>query len=148
VQRHWLREPITDDCPRCGWHGYFHHYIATIGDDRATAVCGNCYADLDPGITVAVRFFSARSFVGGEPFAVIRQRARSDDEFPDIGQIMTWQLYWEHAPMLVDDARGNCSDDITEISQHDAGQITASLAARYWPPQAACLPWVASAYPR
>ena len=28
VQRHWLREPITDDCPRCGWHGYFHHYLA------------------------------------------------------------------------------------------------------------------------
>ena len=24
LQRHWLRERITDDCPRCGWHGYFH----------------------------------------------------------------------------------------------------------------------------
>jgi hypothetical protein len=23
VRRHWLRERITDDCPRCGWHGYF-----------------------------------------------------------------------------------------------------------------------------
>jgi hypothetical protein len=39
VQRHWLRERITDDCPRCGWHGYFHHYIATIGGDWSAAVC-------------------------------------------------------------------------------------------------------------
>jgi hypothetical protein len=23
VQRHWLAGPIIDDCPRCGWHGYF-----------------------------------------------------------------------------------------------------------------------------
>lgn len=38
VQRHWLRERITDDCPRCGWHGYFHHYIATIDGDWAAAV--------------------------------------------------------------------------------------------------------------
>ena len=30
VQRHWLAEQITDDCPRCGWHGYFHHYLATV----------------------------------------------------------------------------------------------------------------------
>jgi hypothetical protein len=42
VQRHWLRERITDDCPRCGWHGYFHHYIATIGGDWAAAVCDDC----------------------------------------------------------------------------------------------------------
>ena len=27
LQRHWLRERITDDCPRCGWHGYFHHFL-------------------------------------------------------------------------------------------------------------------------
>jgi RNase P subunit RPR2 len=61
MQRHWLRERITDDCPRCGWHGYFHHYIATVGGDWATAVCDDCYADLHPGVTVAVRYFSARS---------------------------------------------------------------------------------------
>jgi hypothetical protein len=24
LQRHWLTERITDDCPRCGWHGYYH----------------------------------------------------------------------------------------------------------------------------
>jgi hypothetical protein len=29
LQRHWLCEPITDDCPRCGWHGYFH--LCVIG---------------------------------------------------------------------------------------------------------------------
>jgi hypothetical protein len=26
VQRHWLAERTTDDCPRCGWRGYVHHY--------------------------------------------------------------------------------------------------------------------------
>jgi hypothetical protein len=44
VQRHWLRERITDDCPRCGWRGYFHHYLATVDGDWAAAVCDNCYA--------------------------------------------------------------------------------------------------------
>lgn len=53
---------------------------------------------------------------------------------------MIWQLYWEHTPMLVDDARGNCDDDIVAISRHDAEQITADLARRYWPPDAAQLP--------
>ena len=60
MQRHWLRERIDDDCPRCGWHGYFHHYLATIDGDWAAAVCDNCYADLHPDITVTVKFFSAR----------------------------------------------------------------------------------------
>jgi hypothetical protein len=36
----------------------------------------------------------------------------------------------------------------TEISQAEAQQITAGLAARYWPPEAAQLPGVACAYPR
>jgi hypothetical protein len=39
LQRHWLRERITDDCPRCGWRGYFHHYLATVDGDWATALC-------------------------------------------------------------------------------------------------------------
>src|SRR5262249_35364429 len=39
VQRHWLAGPITDDCPRCGWHGYFHHHLATIDGDWTRAVC-------------------------------------------------------------------------------------------------------------
>jgi hypothetical protein len=43
--------------PRCGWHGYFHQYLATIDGDWGNAVCDNCYADLHPAIMVSVRFF-------------------------------------------------------------------------------------------
>ena len=150
VQRHWLRERITGDCPRCGWRGYFHHYIATIDGDWSAAVC---YADLHPGITVTARFYSARWPADGKPVAAIRQRTRSDHDYPDIGcfpdtgQAITWQLWWQHTPMLVDDQRGSCSEDITEISREEAEQIAAELAPRYWPPDAARLPWVVSAYP-
>ena len=153
VQRHWLRERITGDCPRCGWHGYFHYYIATIGGDWAAVVCDDCYGDLHPGITVTVRFFSARWPDDGRPVAAIRQRTRSDHDypdighFPDIGQAITWQLWWQHTPLLVDDRRGNCIEDIAEISRAEAEQIAAGLAARSWPPDAARLPWVISAYP-
>jgi hypothetical protein len=58
----------------------------------------NCYADLHPGITVTVKFFSAGWPGDGRPFAVIRHRDRSDHDypdighFPDIGQQMTWRL--------------------------------------------------------
>jgi hypothetical protein len=103
MQRHWLRERIEDDCPRCGWHGYFHHYLATVDGDWAAAVCDNCYADLHPGITVTVKFFSPR-FGRGEPFAVIRQRTRSDHDYLDIGhfantgQQVTWRLWWGAHP--------------------------------------------------
>jgi hypothetical protein len=45
----------------------------TVDGDWITAICDDCYADLHPGITVTVKFFSAR-FGRGEPFAVIRQR--------------------------------------------------------------------------
>ena len=135
MQRHWLAGRITDDCPRCGWHGYFHHYLATVDGDWAAAVCDDCYADLHPGITVTVKFFSAR-FGRREPFAVIRQRTRSDHDypdighFPDIGQQMTWRLWWEHTSMLVEEAHGGADEDIAEISRAEAEQITARLAAR------------------
>ena len=79
VQRHWLAGRIIDDCPRCGWHGYFHHHIAIIDGDWTRAVCDGCFADLDPAITVTVTFCSARSSGSREPFAVIRQRIRNDD---------------------------------------------------------------------
>lgn len=155
VQRHWLRERITDDCPRCGWYGYFQHYLATIDGDWAAAVCDNCHADLHPGITVTVIFFSARWPGDGRPFAVIRQRDRSDHDypdighFPDIGQQMTWRLWLrEHTSKLVEEAHGGADEDIAEISRAEAEQITAGLAARYWPPDAAWLSWVAYAYPR
>ena len=49
--------------------------------------------------------------------------------------------------MLVDDRRGNCIEDIDQISRHEADQIVAGLAARYWQPDAARLPWVTSAHP-
>ena len=49
--------------------------------------------------------------------------------------------------MLAGDVRGNCIEDITEISRRGAGQIAAGLAAPPWPADAARLPWVASAYP-
>jgi hypothetical protein len=157
VQRHWLAERITDDCPRCGWHGYFHHYLATVDGDWATAVCDNCYADLHQGITVTVTFYAARvprfDPRAGEAVAVIRQRDRSDHDypgighFPDIGQQLTWQLSWKHTTMLIDDRRGNCEWDLAEISRAEVEQIAAGLAARHWPPDAARLPWVVSAYP-
>jgi hypothetical protein len=50
--------------------------------------------------------------------------------------------------MLVDDRRGNCIEDIAEISCEEAEQIAAGLAARAWPPDAARLPWVVSVYPQ
>ena len=63
--------------------------------------------------------------------AVIRQRTCSDHDYPDIGhfpgigQAITWQPWWQHTPLLVDDRRGNCSQDITEIGRAEAEQITA-----------------------
>lgn len=36
------------------------HYIATIDVDWAVAVCDDCYANLNPGITVTVKFYAAR----------------------------------------------------------------------------------------
>jgi hypothetical protein len=157
VQRHWLAGRIIDDCPRCGWHGYFHHFIATVDGDWAAAVCDNCYADLYPAITVTVRFCAARVPAfgprAGEPVAVIRQRDRSDHDypdighFPDIGQQLTWQLSWKHTAMLVDDRRGNCEWDLAEISRAEAEQIAAELAHRHWPADAVRLPWVLSVYP-
>jgi hypothetical protein len=95
-----------------------------------------------------VQFFSARSFGGSEPFAVIRQRTRSDDPYPDLGQQMTWRLCREHTTMLAEEAHGGADADIAEITRAEVGQIIAGLAARYWPPEAARLPWVAAAYPR
>ena len=33
LQRPLLTGRITFDCPRCGWHGYFHNHLATTGGD-------------------------------------------------------------------------------------------------------------------
>ena len=144
VQRHWLRERSRDDCPRCGWHGYFHHYIATVGGDWAAAVCDDCYADLHPGISVTVKFYAARLPCSwphaGEVVAVIRQRDRSDHNypgigrFPDTGQQLTWRLWWAHTTMLIEEARASCDYDLAEISHEKAGQLAAEIAAPHWPP--------------
>jgi hypothetical protein len=157
LQRHWLRERITDDCPRCGWRGYFHHYLATVNGDWAAAVCDDCYADLHPDITVTVTFYAARippfDPDAGRAIAVIRQRDRSDHDypdighFPDIGQQMTWQLWWQHTAMLVEEAHGGCDYDLAKISRAETEQIAVALAASYWPPAVARLPWVTSVYP-
>jgi RNase P subunit RPR2 len=82
-------ERITDDCPRCGWHGHFHHYITTIDQDWAAAVCDNCYADLHPGIMVPVTFYAARvprfDPRAGEPVAVIRSGNAATTTIPISG---------------------------------------------------------------
>jgi hypothetical protein len=151
VQRHRLRERITDDCPRCGWHGGFNH-LATVGGDWAAAICGHCYTDLHPGITVTVKFYAARR-PGFRPaddktVAVIRQRHRSDYDYPDNGQQLDWRLWWQFSAMLAEDAHGSCTYDLPQISRDEAEQIAAGLAAGHWPPDAARLPWVVSAYPQ
>jgi hypothetical protein len=56
-------------------------------------------------------------------------------------------LRWEHTAKLVDEAHGGADEDIAEISHAEAEQIMARLAGRHWPPGAARLPWVVSAYP-
>ncbi len=45
---------------------------------------------------------------------------------------MTWRLWWEHTPMLVEEAHGGADEEIAEIGRHEAEQITAELAARNW----------------
>ena len=148
VRRQRLARPLIDDCPRCGWSGYFHEYLATIDGDWGNAVCDNCYADLHPAIPVSVRFLSARGAGRAEPFAVIRERTRSDYRFPDLGQQLTWQLSWEHTTLLAEDARGEAIADLVPVSRDRAEQIAADLALRYWTPDAAELPWVKRAYPQ
>ena len=33
---------------------------------------------------------------------------------------MTWQLDWEHTPMLAEDAHGTCNAGLAEVSRRDA----------------------------
>jgi len=82
-----------------------------------------------------------------EPFAVIRERSRSDYRYPDLGEQLGWRLSWEHTTVLAEEARGECGNDVTPISRDEAERLAASLARRYWPPDAARLPWVQHAYP-
>ncbi len=52
-----------------------------------------------------------------------------------------------HTTLPTEDARGECTYDIAEISRDRAEPIMADLAHRYWPAHAAQLHWVANAYP-
>jgi hypothetical protein len=149
LQRHRLAGRFIDDCPRCGWRGYFDTAAATLGGDWTRLLCDNCYADLVPEITVSVTYYACDFPIAGrdDPFGVIRQRARSDHEYPDLGQIITWDLRWQWTPILVQEARDGADCDVTRISRDKAEELITSLARKYWPPEALRLPWTASAYP-
>jgi hypothetical protein len=149
LQRHRLARRFTDWCPRCGWHGYFDGWAATVRGNWARVVCDDCWADLSPAVTVTVTFYVCSTRPGrggaGEPFAVIRQRARSDHGPPDAGQAMTWEPFWQWSPLLADSGLGG-DGDIRQVSQAAAETVIRSLIGRRWPRAALALPWTASAY--
>jgi hypothetical protein len=66
LQRHSLGQRFIDDCPRCGWRGYFDTYAATLNGDWTRLLCDNCYADLSPDITIAVTYFICQ-YYGDHP---------------------------------------------------------------------------------
>ena len=73
-----------------------------------------------PDISVRVTYFVVSDdFTGrkidGVPFGVIRQRARSDEKYPDLGQMLTWQLLWQWTPILVEEANGGADCNVTCI---------------------------------
>jgi hypothetical protein len=152
LQRHRLAGRFIDDCPRCGWHGHFDTWAVTLNGDWARLLCDTCYADLVPEIEVTTAFYicSTQPYDPGPegPFAVIRRRTRSDQKFPDNGQVLSCEPYWQWTAILAEEARGSALCDVTCVGQQHAEQIIEFLAWRYWPGQAARLPWVASAYPK
>lgn len=151
LQRHRLAQRFIDWCPRCGWHGYFDDWVATIDGDWARLICDNCWADLNPRVTVTVTYYTCTATPhdpGREnPFAVIRQRTRSDSGFADLGQILAWEPYWTWTPILAQEARDGADCDVTRVSQDTAVQAIRSLILRSWPEGALGLPGVARAYP-
>jgi hypothetical protein len=150
LQRHRLARPFTDWCPRCGWHGDLDGWAATVSGDWTRVVCDDCWADLNPAVTVTVTFYacSARPGALGAPFAVIRRRERSDHGPPGAAQAMTWEPFWQWTPLLARKARGAADDcDIRQVSQDTAERVIRSLIGRRWPQSALTLPWTASAYP-
>jgi hypothetical protein len=150
LQRHRLAQPVTAWCPRCGWHGYFDDWAATISGNWARLICDDCWADLTPAVTVTVTYYicSTRPDHPGaaRPFGVIRQRARSDRP-PDTGQILTWEPFWQWTPILAEHASGSADCDVTQVSHDTAVQVIRSLILRSWPEAALGLPSIASAYP-
>ena len=45
---------------------------------------------------------------------------------------MTWQLWWQHTTMHVEEAHGGCDYDLAKISREQAGQIAAERASLCW----------------
>jgi hypothetical protein len=129
LQRHSLGQRFIDDCPRCGWRGYFDTHAATLNGDSTRLLCDNCYANLSPDITVT--YFICQHY-GDHPFGVIRQRTRSDQDYPDLGQLIAWDMHWRRTSILVEEGHGGADCDVTRTSQDGAELILASLACRYW----------------
>jgi hypothetical protein len=146
LQRHHLGQRFADDCPRCGWRGFFGTHAATLNSDLTCLLCDNCYADLSPDITVSVTYFVCQHY-GSHPFGVIRQRTRSDQDYPDLGQLIAWDMRWQRTPILVEEAHGGADCHVARTSKDGAELIIASLARRYWYGQALQVPWVRTAYP-
>jgi hypothetical protein len=148
LQRHRLVDArFVDSCPRCGWRGFYDTHAVALNGDWTRLLCDDCYADLNPDITVSVTYFVCQ-YPGRDPFGVIRQRARSDEKYPDLGQIITWDLRWQWTSILVEEARDGADCNVTRISQDAAEAVIESLARRYWPAEALHLPWVETAYPK
>jgi len=63
---------------------------------------------------------------------VIRQRTRSDQEYPDLGQLISWDMRWQWTSILVEEEHGGADCHLTRTSQDGAELIIASLARRYW----------------
>jgi hypothetical protein len=40
------------------------------------------------------------------PFGVIRQRVRSDQDYPDLGQLIAWDMRWRWTSILVEEQHG------------------------------------------
>jgi hypothetical protein len=166
LQRHRLVDArFVDSCPRCGWRGFYETHAATLDGDWTRLLCDNCYADLAPDITVSAVYFIVshdqvaeevdepgrwrlRWRFDGEPWGVIRQRTRTDERFPDLGQLITWDLRWQWTSILVQEARDGADCDVTRVNRAEAERVVAFLAGRYWPAKALRLPWVEAAYPR
>jgi hypothetical protein len=147
LQRHHLSQRFVDDCPRCGWRGFFDTHAASLNGDWARLLCDNCYADLNPDITVSVTYFVCQHY-GSHPFGVIRQRSRSDKDHPDLGQLIAWDMHWQWTNILIQEDHGGADCYIARTNQDAAELIIASLARRYWFGHALLLPWVHSAYPK
>jgi hypothetical protein len=113
----------------------------------ARLLCDNCYAGLSPDITVTVTYFACQHY-GSHPFGVIRQRTRSDQDYPDLGQLIAWDMHWRRTSILVEEEHGGAGCDVTTASQDGAELIIASLARRYWYGHALQVPWVRTAYPK